>query len=291
MKKYMSGNSKTIKILICILFCSLSFGQNTRVAYEYIYKIDSLNKERIEKEVMFLDILKEGSHFYSYPKFVYDSLKNVQIQKVSSLRLKEYNFSNFQDKSKTKFSVEKKYPEYEILLQNEIGGKGYTIIRKRKLLSWNILPDKKKVKNYTVQKATTSFGGRDWVAWFTNEIPFSDGPYCFYGLPGLILTVEDTKGDHIFNLIGIKKDISSEYEFTNDNKFTITEQKFNKIWNDYKKDPSVSIKSTILNSSVQASLSWNGEEVKQSDIIRNFKKQAEMEIKTNNNFLELELYK
>ncbi|MCJ7935265.1 MAG: GLPGLI family protein [Chryseobacterium sp.] len=278
-----------MKILICFLFCSLYFGQNTRIAYEYTYKIDSLDREKQEKEVMFLDIWKKGSHFYSYPKYVYDSLKSVQIQKVSSLHRKEYNFSNFQNKSKVKFSVEKEYPEYKTYLQNKIGEKRCTIGRNTQI-NWSILPNQKIIKNYTVQKATASFGGRNWIAWFSTEIPFPDGPYCFYGLPGLILEIQDTKGDHIFKLIGIKKNISSGNALNNDKKALITEQKFNKIWKEYRKDPSANVKNIFLNSGVQASLNWNGEEIKQSDIIRNLEKQAEQEIKTNNNFIELLLY-
>ncbi|WP_262892927.1 hypothetical protein [Kaistella flava (ex Peng et al. 2021)] len=32
---------------------------------------------------------------------------------------------------------------------------------------------------YKVQKATTTFGGKKWVAYFTRDIPFTDGPYKF----------------------------------------------------------------------------------------------------------------
>lgn len=69
---------------------------------------------------------------------------------------------------------------------------------------WEILPDIKKVKNYTVQKAVTTFGGRKWTAWFTNEIPIMEGPYKFRGLPGLIVEIEDEKKHFVFSLTEVK---------------------------------------------------------------------------------------
>ena len=54
-------------------------------------------------------------------------------------------------------------------------------------------------------RAETTFAGRKWYAWFTQEIPFQDGPYKFKGLPGLIIKVEDAKGDYSFDLMQTKK--------------------------------------------------------------------------------------
>ena len=45
------------------------------------------------------------------------------------------------------------------------------------------------------------FGGRIWTAWFAPEIKTSDGPYKFLGLPGLILKLEDDKGDYRFSFV------------------------------------------------------------------------------------------
>ena len=40
---------------------------------------------------------------------------------------------------------------------------------------------------------------------FTTDVPFQYGPYKFYGLPGLIVKIEDNKGDYIFDLKETKK--------------------------------------------------------------------------------------
>jgi hypothetical protein len=56
-------------------------------------------------------------------------------------------------------------------------------------------------------KATTSFAGRNYEAWFTPEIPISDGPYKFYGLPGLIFKICDKKNQHVFTLKKLTKHV------------------------------------------------------------------------------------
>lgn len=88
-------------------------------------------------------------------------------------------------------------------------------VKDERKLNWRILPDKQKIGGYSAQKATTNFGGREWTAWFTTEIPFQDGPYKFYGLPGLILKVYDKTNTHSFEIISIEKN-KSNYDILND---------------------------------------------------------------------------
>jgi len=73
------------------------------------------------------------------------------------------------------------------------------------LFSWEILPETREVQGFSAQKATTTYAGRDYVAWFTSEIPIPDGPYKFNGLPGLILEVADTQQHYVFTLTGFEE--------------------------------------------------------------------------------------
>lgn len=64
---------------------------------------------------------------------------------------------------------------------------------------WTIHPEKREICGYQCQRATGSFRGRNYEAWFAVGIPLSDGPWKFGGLPGLILSVEDT--DKLFSFV------------------------------------------------------------------------------------------
>lgn len=73
--------------------------------------------------------------------------------------------------------------------------------------NWKLHQETKQIGDFTCQKATISFRGRNYIAWFTNEIPVPFGPWKFQGLSGLILEVYDTnKIFHIYtNKIKINK--------------------------------------------------------------------------------------
>lgn len=69
---------------------------------------------------------------------------------------------------------------------------------------WNIMSDTLTVAGYLCQKATCDFRGRTFIAWFAPDIPTSNGPWKFGGLPGLILKVYDKDGLYIFECIKIE---------------------------------------------------------------------------------------
>jgi GLPGLI family protein len=88
-------------------------------------------------------------------------------------------------------------------------GKEYLIQEKSEPFEWELSGETKKVGNYTVQKAsftkivdskrfstgmTEMENVKDTLqvtVWFTPEIPVSHGPENFFGLPGLILEVQN----------------------------------------------------------------------------------------------------
>ena len=70
---------------------------------------------------------------------------------------------------------------------------------------WQITSEIDTIHNYVCQKAICDFGGRTWEAWFTSELPFSDGPYKFCGLPGLILNIADTQNHYSWKILSIEE--------------------------------------------------------------------------------------
>jgi GLPGLI family protein len=95
------------------------------------------------------------------------------------------------------------------LQEQEMMGKEYLIQDKAEPFEWVLSEETKKVGNYTVQKAnftkivdskrfstgmTEMENVKDTLqvtVWFTPEIPVSHGPENYFGLPGLILEVQN----------------------------------------------------------------------------------------------------
>ena len=73
------------------------------------------------------------------------------------------------------------------------------------LFDWQLQRGDSVVCEYPCHKATTTFRGRTWTVWYTLDLPYSDGPWKFCGLPGLILHAYDSEGLFRFNCIGIEK--------------------------------------------------------------------------------------
>jgi GLPGLI family protein len=87
---------------------------------------------------------------------------------------------------------------------------------------WVLGTKEKQLGNYKVKNATTTFRGRNFEVWFTEEIPISDGPWKFNGLPGLILEAYDTEKDYVFTMKSIQipaNTASDEVAFSEDGQF------------------------------------------------------------------------
>ncbi len=73
-------------------------------------------------------------------------------------------------------------------------------------MEWRLGDETKEVLGSECRKATCRWRGRDWTAWYS-ELPYSDGPWMFGGLPGLIMELTDATGEHKIRARGIKRDV------------------------------------------------------------------------------------
>lgn len=90
------------------------------------------------------------------------------------------------------------YKDYDNKQLYSLSGIKYVekiLMKEPMITNWSI--DKNKTKNilgYFCYEARTHFRGRDYIAYFTEDIKFSDGPRKFSGLNGLILEIEEVSG-------------------------------------------------------------------------------------------------
>ena len=83
-----------------------------------------------------------------------------------------------------------------IFKKNSSEIKRFILVEKRPSINWKITKESQKILGYTCYKATTKFRGRNYIAWFSPDIPYNLGPWKLGGLPGLILKVENELFDY-----------------------------------------------------------------------------------------------
>ncbi len=87
--------------------------------------------------------------------------------------------------------------EKHFFFTSSIDGRGFFIYDKVPKINWAIDEKQtKKIAGYNCYKATGVFRGTNITAYFTKELPYSAGPFKFYGLSGLILEIRPDNMDH-----------------------------------------------------------------------------------------------
>ncbi|UOU99212.1 GLPGLI family protein [Chryseobacterium daecheongense] len=190
---------KKLGAIALALFMQTVFAQTNRFVYQVTMKSDASDPKNVTTENAYLDISPEKSVFYSENRIKRDSILQKAFQggggrgsinrdQMESLR------------SNINYTVEKDKTNQKTFFKDRIGRDIYSYEEDRPL-NWKISSETTKIGEYKVQKAETDFAGRKWTAWFTTDLPYQDGPYKFGGLPGLIVKVEDDKGDYSFDLM------------------------------------------------------------------------------------------
>jgi len=155
-------------------------------------------------------------------------------------------------------------------------------------LNWHLENSFDTILGYKVQKATTDFGGRQWIAWFTQEIPIQDGPYKFKNLPGLILKVEDSTKNHTFELKGIKSN-TTEFDYPNLHnykEYNLSYDHYVKKYKNYRKNPAADLVDKIPDQR-----DANGNFRTSTQIIKELNDQWLERFKKDNNIIEINLLK
>lgn len=185
--------SSQMKFIIFFLGIStFCFSQKFSFIYETKYKLNSEKQHDVYSENMILDLKNNNSIFR-------DSLdKNLDSIKLNN------GHGRFKMGVENQFYVKKNLNQKRIEKVITYLGTDY-LLPIEEILNWKITSEQKMIGKYRSQKAETNYGGRNWIAWFTTELPFADGPYIFSGLPGLIVSIQDLNNEYSFNLIEVKK--------------------------------------------------------------------------------------
>lgn len=262
---------KKIFLIWALIFSNVLLAQNITFIYELKYR-PSTEKDSIISSIYFLDVLGKQSVFRSEKDRTSDSL----VEKTGFGLGQGVIFSDqlYIQKNLSNKSLIKN------IITPLLNDKYYIKIKSN--MNWQILPDKTKIGDMDCQKATIQYGGRNWIAWFTQSIPIQEGPYIFSGLPGLIVKVSDDKADYDFNLVRTKNSNKNSLFSLRKGK-EIDWETFKKLQLDYYNDPYAGIKSGGIKSKVVDS-KGNTVQLDPRSIMRRLQKK----IKDNDNTIELD---
>ena len=176
---------------------------DTKIVYKFTYQNDSTSSASRRSVFTQLTIGEQESHFQTLSKFRSDSA--LALQQGSNMFV--YSYGRIEPNN---FLIVKR--EDIITTYDPLNGMGFSgnnelsyYEEKKAEMQWEIHPDTAHIHKFVCQKATTDWGGRKWTAWFTMDIPISDGPYKFCGLPGLVLSISDRDQYFTFDMASISK--------------------------------------------------------------------------------------
>ncbi len=272
---------KIVKILSLLAMPMLMAQQSTRFVYQVTTTPDSTNTDSRKSELAYLDTNGKQSYFYAENTLKRDSIMERMRATKSFDRSQMENL-----RSNLQFSIEKDLGKQSLLYKSRIGRDQYSY-NETPAFPWKILPETVKIGEYNTQKAEVVYGGRTWYAWFTQEIPLQDGPYKFSGLPGLIMKVQDAKGDYSFDLMQTKKIPSVQQPQTRGQYINISKSKYADLEKKFQKDPVSFSNSQRGGGSGPGGSRGPGGPSFDPKQMQNMQKRMENEIKSRNNPIEL----
>ncbi|MBM6674669.1 GLPGLI family protein [Marseilla massiliensis] len=197
----MGGNLPPLELIKKTVYDSA----RVKVYYDYAYRPDSTNTDKWKKGQVLLLVGSRYTGCYDYYSMRTDSLNDAWCREkrpsleaanamLQVLKNRKYEYPLVIDNTKNKVTArfdKLKTVQYTQTLEP---------------LAWTLAAGDSTIAGVRCKKATCRMGGRDWVAWYSEEYNMPFGPYLFRGLPGLIFAVSDTGNNYVFTLNGLETD-------------------------------------------------------------------------------------
>lgn len=184
-----------------ILYSQIPFNVEYEADYKLNYKLSNREYAPTYETTFALLIGKNEAYFKNMNQYVEDSLVHTKKLKETSNVLNDLaSRSKYQNDFREGIGM----TNSKIYVSLNIGGKNFKYEEKNDT-SWKLIDEYKKIGNINCQKAVTTKYGRNWIAYFSNDIPFQYGPYKFGNLPGLIVELYDDKDDYHFRMYAFVK--------------------------------------------------------------------------------------
>lgn len=233
-----------MRFLITLLFLLFSFGgwaQITKATYSLKVNVDFSGNSNMPKDVV--DRIKKRlsepqtfTLFFDNHQSIYKQEEKLDAPQQGNRGMRVMRFgSGGNDITHTNLATR------EQTLQQEMFGKLFLVTKTPWVPKWNFTGETKQIGRYTAYEATytykqkpnrirMSFGRRNndtkdeepkevevtVSVWFTPDIPVSAGPDRFFGLPGLVLMVQD--GNRLFVCTEVNMNTTEKIDLVPPNK-------------------------------------------------------------------------
>ena len=194
-------------LAVCIVF--KSEGQSPKIKmpefecnYVTLFNYSLDNGDDIRRFESSLIILDRSSFFYAVPAIGTFSDTDVDERHLVI-------------KKDTLFKVIKFTDKNVIVFKDDVFAKKGKLYQDTLFpMHWEITGEERTIDSLKCVKASATFKGRNYVAWYCPDIPIPDGPWKLGGLPGLIIEAYDEARQLQFILKSFKP-LSCPENFTN----------------------------------------------------------------------------
>lgn len=245
-----------VQIKLILLFCSIlinqAFAQNNKkgepvqisIIYEFTHQNDLNNPTKPHIEEMILRLGTTESRYSSWTDEV-NNKKPIRTAPSSSSNGSggEGSFGYVpsvmvDDKGIRDFDLLQLPTKNKLVRILRLGNNSYMIESELPKINWKVQNEKREIGGYACQKAIGEYAGRNYSAWFTQELPYQNGPWKLSGLPGLIMEASDQTGQVSFKFKEIKKGLPNESTAARNTRIiAVNQNTFEKAAIAFEKDP------------------------------------------------------
>ncbi len=178
-----------------------------RVKYNFSHMTDTNKRQNFFKETMMVTAGKNASVFSSYDNALYAEETKAALEQQSreQVGVATPTFKMPPRKKATSRAAVYYYAnEHKLFIQEQLGAM-YLVERDADKIDWKITLETQQIEGINCKKATAHYRGRNWIVWFSEDLPFATGPWILVGLPGLIIQAHDDRKEVIFEFAGLEK--------------------------------------------------------------------------------------
>jgi len=213
-------------IILIFLSSNLLLGQTEKNKIKIIYSYHVPNNGKMSDERYSYLIADNQSSFFVTQRNDFPKPENKVTQDANNISIKVFDADDIGSYVFRDF-------EKDSIIFREVGSKfmnAIIVTDKWEKIMWEIIDENKNIGEYTCKKAIGKFRGRNYTAWFTEDIPIPSGPWKLYGLPGIILEAYDSNMEFYAVVKELKINYESSEEITaltnnKENKYNFEEYK------------------------------------------------------------------